>query len=79
MRQVNLTIQVSDNKFNQLLEFLSTNFGEVKVTETSSVDDIPEWQKVQSRLSKKEIQEGKAELIDWEIARQELFKKHAIK
>lgn len=42
MKQVHLTINVSDRKVNQLIELLSKNFGTVTVTE---VDDfvVPEW------------------------------------
>jgi hypothetical protein len=44
MKQVNLTINVSDSKFNQLLDFLSKNFGAVNVTNATDFE-VPEWHK----------------------------------
>ncbi|MES2587797.1 MAG: hypothetical protein V4622_02385 [Bacteroidota bacterium] len=52
MKQVNLTINVSDSKFNQLLEFLTKNFGSVNVTEVEDFE-IPEWHKEIVRERKK--------------------------
>lgn len=57
MKQVHLTINVSDNKVNQLIELLSKNFGAVKVTE---VEDfvVPEWHK---EIVNKRIKNAKPE------------------
>jgi hypothetical protein len=44
MKQVNLTINVSDSKFNQLIDFLSKNFGTVNVTYAADFE-VPEWHK----------------------------------
>lgn len=45
MKQVHLTINVSDSKYIQLVEYLSANFGTVKVTEEQDDFVVPEWQK----------------------------------
>lgn len=45
MKQVHLTINVSDRKVNQLIELLSKNFGTVKVTEVQEDFVVPEWHK----------------------------------
>lgn len=45
MKQVHLTINVSDSKVNQLIELLSKNFGTVKVTEVEEDIMVPEWHK----------------------------------
>jgi len=45
MKQVHLTINVSDSKVNQLIELLSKNFGTVKVTEVQEDIVVPEWHK----------------------------------
>ena len=42
MKRINLTINVSDNKFDQLVEFLSTHFG-AEITETTSETEVPYW------------------------------------
>lgn len=42
MRQVNLTINVSDNKFDLLMEFLKKNFGSVDIHDEF---EVPEWHK----------------------------------
>jgi len=44
MKQVNITINVTDNKFNQLIEFLTQQFGAESL---KNVDDyeVPDWQK----------------------------------
>lgn len=44
MKQVNITIQVPDNKFDKLMEFLSKNFGKITVNESEGLD-VPEWHK----------------------------------
>lgn len=44
MKQVNITIQVPDSKFDKLMEFLSKNFGNVTVNESEDIH-VPEWQK----------------------------------
>jgi hypothetical protein len=44
MKQVNLTINVSDNKFKQLIELLTKNFGSENVTE-GEVFEVSSWQK----------------------------------
>jgi hypothetical protein len=44
MKQVNLTINVSDNKFKQLIELLTKNFGSENVNE-SEVFEVSSWQK----------------------------------
>lgn len=45
MKQVHLTINVSDSKVNQLIELLTKNFGAVKVTELEEDIVVPEWHK----------------------------------
>ncbi len=42
MKQVNLTINVSDSKFDQLIDFLSKNFGTVNQTNAADFE-VPEW------------------------------------
>lgn len=44
MKQVNITINVPDNKFDKLMEFLSQNFGNISINQTE-IFDIPEWHK----------------------------------
>lgn len=45
MKQVHFTINVPDRKYQQLVEFLSKNFGTVKVTEVEDDIVVPEWHK----------------------------------
>lgn len=72
MKQVNLTINVSDNKFNQLIEFLSKNFGAVSIDDANF--EVPEWHK---EIVRERIKTAKKEdFIPWEEARKQLkFKK----
>jgi hypothetical protein len=44
MKQVNITINVTDNKFDKLVTFLTKHFGEVTVNEAEDIE-VPEWQK----------------------------------
>lgn len=44
MKQVYLTINISDSKLNLLLDFLYKNFGDVSVTNIADFE-VPEWQK----------------------------------
>lgn len=44
MKQVNITINVTDNKFDMLVAFLTKHFGEVTVNEAEDIE-VPEWQK----------------------------------
>lgn len=44
MKQVNITINVTDNKFDTLLAFLTKHFGEFTVSEVEDFE-VPEWQK----------------------------------
>ncbi len=44
MKQVHLTINVPDSKFDKLMEFLSNNFGNITVNQTEDFD-VPEWHK----------------------------------
>lgn len=44
MKQVNITINVPDSKFDKLMEFLSKNFGSITVNQTEDFD-VPEWHK----------------------------------
>jgi hypothetical protein len=44
MKQVNITINVSDSKFDKLMEFLSKNFGNITVNQTEDFV-VPEWHK----------------------------------
>lgn len=44
MKQVNITINVPDNKFDELMEFLSKNFGNITINQTEDFD-VPEWHK----------------------------------
>lgn len=68
MKKVHLTINVPDNKFEQLLEFLRSNFGNVEVTDENT--EVLEWQKeevlyrIQNTL--------KEDYISWETARKQL-------
>lgn len=45
MKQVHLTINVPDRKYRQLIEFLSENFGTVRVEEVDDDIVVPEWHK----------------------------------
>lgn len=70
MKQVHLTINVSDNKVNQLIELLSKNFGTVKVTEVEDDIVVPEWHK---EIVRERIKNAKPEdYIPWEEARKQL-------
>lgn len=42
MKQVHLTINVPDQKFDKLIEFRSQNFGPVKVNESEDFN-VPDW------------------------------------
>lgn len=44
MKQVSITINVTDNKFNQLIEFLTQQFGVESLTKVEDFE-VPEWQK----------------------------------
>lgn len=44
MKQVHVTINVPDSKFDKLMEFLSKNFGNITVNEIEDFD-VPEWHK----------------------------------
>ena len=44
MKQVSITINVTDNKFNQLIEFLTQQFGVECLTKVEDFE-VPEWQK----------------------------------
>jgi hypothetical protein len=44
MKQVNITINVSDNKFESLIAFLTKYFGEITISEVEDFE-VPEWQK----------------------------------
>jgi len=44
MKQVNITINVPDSKFDKLMEFLSKNFGNITVNQAEDFD-VPEWHK----------------------------------
>lgn len=67
MKQVHLTINVPDSKYNQLIEFLNKNFGEVSVTE---IEDIPDWQK---EIVRDRIHNTKPEdYVPWKEARKQL-------
>lgn len=44
MKQVHLTINVSDGKFNKLMEFLKKNFGDASIDQADDID-VPKWHK----------------------------------
>ncbi|MCH8534561.1 MAG: hypothetical protein LAT51_05780 [Flavobacteriaceae bacterium] len=44
MKQVNITINVPDNKFDKLITFLSENFGSISVNQMEDFK-VPEWHK----------------------------------
>lgn len=44
MKQVSITINVTDNKFNQLIEFLTQQFGVECLTKVEDFE-VSEWQK----------------------------------
>lgn len=69
MKQVHLTINVSDSKINQLIDLLSKNFGAVTVTEAEDFV-VPEWHK---EIVRERIQNTKQEdYVPWEQARKQL-------
>jgi len=69
MKQVHVTINVPDNKFDKLMEFLSKNFGNITVNQTEDFD-VPEWHK---EIVLKRIKNAKEEdFIPWEEARKKL-------
>lgn len=63
MKQVHVTINVPDSKFDKLMEFLSDNFGDVTVNQSADFD-VPEWQKeiVRERLKNAKDEDFK----DWD-------------
>lgn len=44
MKQVNITINVPDSKFEKLMDFLNENFDAISVDQVEDID-VPEWQK----------------------------------
>jgi len=69
MKQVHVTINVPDSKFDKLMEFLSDNFGDVTVNQTEDFD-VPEWHK---EIVRERFKNGKDEdFIPWEEARKKL-------
>lgn len=70
MKKVHLTINVSDSKFDQLLEFLRSNFGNVEVADT----EILEWQK--EEVLHRIHNTAKEDYIPWEKARKQLERKY---
>ncbi len=44
MKQVNITINVPDSKFEKLMDFLTENFDAISVDQVEDID-VPEWQK----------------------------------
>lgn len=44
MKQVNITINVPDSKFEKLMDFLNENFDAISVDQVEDID-VHEWQK----------------------------------
>lgn len=69
MKRVHLTINVSDSKYQQLVEYLTKHFGKVTVTEEEDII-VPEWHK---EIVRERIKNAKPEdYIPWEEARKQL-------
>ena len=68
-------IDDSDSKAKALLEFIKT-LDFVSVEENNN---IPAWQQKEVLQNLQEIKEGKAELIDWDTTKQDLYKRYNIK
>jgi hypothetical protein len=69
MKQVHFTINVSESKYAQLVEYLTKNFGKVEVTEEEDFI-VQDWQK---EIVRERIKNAKPEdYIPWVEARKQL-------
>lgn len=75
MKQVNLTINVSDNKFNQLIELLTNSFGSENVKQ-DEVFEVSSWQKETVLQRVNEYQKNPASALDFEQVMSDFEKKY---
>lgn len=69
-----ITLRISDSKLSFFMEL-------VKQLGIEVVEDtpIPKWQKDQVRQSIQEIEDGTAELTEWETIKKDIFEKYNVK
>lgn len=70
-----ITLRISEKKLHFFMELMDQLGFEVVKEETT----VPEWQQEFVKQSKQEIEDGIAELSDWESIRGDLFKKYNVK
>ena len=75
MKQVNLTINVTDNKFNQLIDFLTKSFGAENVKQ-NEVLEISSWQKKLVLERVEEYKKNPSSALDFEEVMSEFEKKY---
>lgn len=75
MKQINLTIQVPENKLEILMEFLNKNFVDFQINKNESYE-LPEWQKSQLDSILREHNENKTNYSSWEKTKADLTKKY---
>ncbi len=75
MKQVNLTINVADNKFNQLIELLTNSFGSENIKQ-NDVFEVSSWNKelVINRLD--EYIKNPSSALDFEKVMSDFEKKY---
>ena len=69
-----ITLRISDSKLSFFMEL-------VKQLGVEVVEDtpIPQWQKDQVRQSIQEIEDGTAELTEWDAIKKDIFEKYNVK
>jgi len=69
-----ITLRISESKLSFFIEL-------VKQLGVEVVEDtpIPQWQKDQVRQSIQEIEDGTAELTEWETIKKDIFEKYNVK
>jgi hypothetical protein len=69
-----ITLRIADSKLSFFMEL-------VKQLGVEVVEDtpIPQWQKDQVRQSIQEIEDGTAELTEWDAIKKDIFEKYNVK